>query len=56
MLGTELYESFAAGLPRAKHALLRTLLGLQADGKRIAAYGAPAKGNTLLNYCGIGRT
>ena len=25
-----------------------------ADGKNIVAYGAPAKGNTLLNYCGIG--
>ena len=35
---------------------LRDLLGrLKADGKRIAAYGASAKGSTLLNYCGIGR-
>ena len=34
---------------------LRALLGrLRAEGARIAAYGAPAKGNTLLNYCGIG--
>jgi len=34
---------------------LRSLLGrLKASGKRLAAYGAPAKGNTLLNYCGIG--
>lgn len=34
---------------------LQTMLkDLRAQGKRIAGYGAPAKGNTLLNYCGIG--
>ncbi len=27
---------------------------LKAEGKRLAGYGAPAKGNTMLNYCGIG--
>jgi hypothetical protein len=31
------------------------LIGLLEEGKAVAAYGAPAKGNTLLNYCGIGR-
>ena len=31
-----------------------TLDGFKQEGKRVAAYGAPAKGNTLLNYCGIG--
>lgn len=36
---------------------LRELLGrLRSEGKRVAAYGAPAKGNTLLNYCGIDTT
>jgi len=35
--------------------LLRVLIGLIEDGRSVAAYGAPAKGNTLLNYCGIGR-
>ena len=30
------------------------LRGLKSEGKTIAAYGAPAKGNTLLNYCRIG--
>lgn len=54
MLDEALYAGFAAGLPRAKHTLLRTLLDLRAEGKRVAAYGAPAKGNTLLNYCGVG--
>jgi hypothetical protein len=35
---------------------LRELLGrLKADGHQIAAYGASAKGSTLLNFCGIGR-
>jgi len=34
---------------------LHLLESLKRSGKRIAAYGAPAKGNTLLNYCGIGR-
>ena len=38
-----------------KRSLLRLLIALIEDGKSIAAYGAPAKGNTLLNYCGIGR-
>jgi hypothetical protein len=36
-----------------KTALRALLTGLKRDGKRIAAYGAPAKGNTLLNYCAI---
>ncbi len=30
------------------------LIGLRNSGKRIVGYGAPAKGNTMLNYCGIG--
>jgi hypothetical protein len=33
--------------------LLRFLLQCRADGKRVVGYGAPGKGNTLLNYCGI---
>ncbi len=33
--------------------LLRFLLDCRAQGKRVVGYGAPAKGNTLLNYCGI---
>jgi hypothetical protein len=32
---------------------LRFLIDAKQDGKQIAAYGAPAKGNTLLNFCGI---
>jgi SAM-dependent methyltransferase len=35
------------------HELLRFLLDRRAEGKRVVGYGAPGKGNTLLNYCGI---
>jgi SAM-dependent methyltransferase len=36
-----------------RHSLLRFLLGCREDGKRVVGYGAPSRGNTLLNYCGI---
>ena len=36
-----------------RHSLLRFLLQCRADGERVVGYGAPCKGNTLLNYCGI---
>jgi SAM-dependent methyltransferase len=36
-----------------RHELLRFLLDCHADGKLVVGYGAPGKGNTLLNYCGI---
>ncbi|MGN2637411.1 methyltransferase domain-containing protein [Nocardia takedensis] len=36
-----------------RHDLLRFLLDCRAQGKRVVGYGAPGKGNTLLNYCGI---
>jgi hypothetical protein len=44
---------FAARVAETKRALLDFLIGARRAGKSIAAYGAPAKGNTLLNYCGI---
>jgi SAM-dependent methyltransferase len=49
------YETFGHRVRQLKRSLLRVLIGLLEDGKSVAAYGAPAKGNTLLNYCGIGR-
>lgn len=49
----ETYVSFARRSAGVKADLLALLMKLKGDGKRIAAYGAPAKGNTLLNYCGI---
>jgi len=48
------YLAFAEKPRATKTALLALLGSLKAKGKTIAAYGAPAKGNTLLNYCGIG--
>ena len=47
------YVAFAERTAGIKADLLRLLRELKGAGKRIAAYGAPAKGNTLLNYCGI---
>lgn len=47
------YLHFAERVRETKRKLLTTLIELKRSGKRIAAYGAPAKGNTLLNYCGI---
>ena len=48
------YQRFAQQVVETKCALLRFLLDARAAGKTVAAYGAPAKGNTLLNYCGVG--
>lgn len=54
-LGTDRpYLELAAKAQETKQALIALLSKLKAEGKSIAAYGAPAKGNTLLNYCGIG--
>jgi len=49
----ERYASFAEQVSATKRDLLDFLIAAKRDGKRIAGYGAPGKGNTLLNYCGI---
>ena len=49
----ETYLAFAQRVSGIKVSLIRLLRELKGAGKRVAAYGAPAKGNTLLNYCGI---
>jgi SAM-dependent methyltransferase len=49
------YVAFAAAVVGLKRELLHLLDGLKADGARIAAYGAAAKGVTLASYCGIGQ-
>ncbi|HMJ90482.1 MAG TPA: class I SAM-dependent methyltransferase, partial [Candidatus Acidoferrum sp.] len=51
----ETYERFAEQVKATKRKLLRCLSDLKDAGKHIVGYGSPAKGNTLLNYCGIGR-
>jgi 2-polyprenyl-3-methyl-5-hydroxy-6-metoxy-1,4-benzoquinol methylase len=51
----ETYSAFAESVKETKRALLEFLISIKRQQKSIVAYGAPAKGNTLLNYCGIGR-
>jgi SAM-dependent methyltransferase len=51
----EFYQDFSARVEKLREDLLAILEKLKAEGKRIAAYGASAKGSTLLNYCHIGR-
>lgn len=48
------YQDFATQVKNLKSSLRDLLHQLKTDGKRLAAYGAAAKGSTLLNYCGIG--
>ena len=48
------YLAFAERLPATKRELLRFLIDAKERGTSVVAYGAPAKGTTLLNYCGIG--
>ena len=49
----EPYTSFAARVQQTKRRLLEVLISIKRDGESIVGYGAPGKGNTLLNYCGI---
>jgi SAM-dependent methyltransferase len=50
----ETYERFGALVQETKRRLLTFLISARDNGSRVAGYGAPAKGNTLLNYCGVG--
>ena len=47
------YARFNEGVTGSKRALLSLLIALRREGKHVVGYGAPGKGNTLLNYCGI---
>jgi hypothetical protein len=49
----ETYLHFAERVAETKRKLLEFLIQAKREGKQIAGYGAPGKGNTLLNYCGI---
>ena len=49
-----LYKAHARGVPAEKRDILSFLIELKRDGASIAGYGAPAKGNTMLNFCGVG--
>lgn len=52
IMGT--YDLFADRVRKTKRSLIRFLIDAKENGKSIVAYGAAAKGNTLLNYCGAG--
>lgn len=47
------YKTFAERVKETKRKLLTFLIDARRQGKRVVGYGAPGKGNTLLNYCGI---
>jgi len=47
------YRAFGEQVERTKRDLLRFLIDAREGGRRVVGYGAPGKGNTLLNYCGI---
>lgn len=54
LLGPEIYRDFGNRMAAVKCDLLRFLIDARAEGKSVVGYGAPAKGSTLLNYCGVG--
>ncbi len=47
------YRRFAQRVEECRRSLLEFIAGAKREGKRVAAYGAAAKGNTLLNFCGV---
>lgn len=47
------YDRFGEQVRESKRRILEFLIGAKRSGKKVVAYGAPGKGNTLLNYCGI---
>ncbi|MCY9511511.1 class I SAM-dependent methyltransferase [Paenibacillus larvae] len=49
------YLVFSEQVKQVKRDIWKCLIGLKNKGKQIVGYGAPAKGNTLLNYCGVGK-
>ncbi len=49
----EFYDGFQKKVEKVKYDFLKFILAAKAEGKKIIGYGAAAKGNTFLNYCGI---
>ena len=47
------HDGFAAAVAKVRNDLVEFLVDCARDGKKVVAYGAPGKGNTLLNHCGI---
>ena len=55
MLDLNYYENFESKILKIKYNLTKFLIDKKMEGKKLIAYGAAAKGNTLLNYCGINK-
>lgn len=55
MNNLDTYRNFHLKAFKLKMQLMNHLISLKNSGKQIVGYGAPAKGNTLINYCGIDR-
>jgi hypothetical protein len=53
MLSLAFYKDFEEKVRNTKRKILEFLINAKNQGKKIVGYGAPGKGNTLLNYCGI---
>ena len=53
MESLDYYETFNEKVKETKRKILQFLIEAKRQGKQVAGYGAPGKGNTLLNYCGI---
>ncbi|MBI2057037.1 methyltransferase domain-containing protein [Candidatus Pacearchaeota archaeon] len=53
MMSLDYYNGFALRVDKVKYDLLKFLIEQKENGKTVVGYGAAAKGNTLLNYCGI---
>ena len=53
LFNVDRYQQFAEQVKQTKWSLLEMLIDIRRSGKTICCYGAPGKGNTLLNYCGI---
>ena len=47
------YDAFEEQVRATKRDLLQFLIGAREEGRRVVGYGAPGKGSTLLNYCGV---
>ncbi len=54
LLDLKTYYTFGEKVKTTKRKLLDFLIKVKISGKKVVGYGAPAKGNTLLNYCGVG--
>jgi len=54
LLKLETYENFSKQVKIVKQILIEFLIDVKKQSKKVVCYGAPAKGNTLLNYCGVG--